>query len=102
VHSSEGVGSSTSGEAGGPTSSTGSEGEGSSTSDEAGSPTVVSTQREPEFRGSQPSGSSREEQPPRTVQRKLDFRGSQQAQREHHSSRGSLHSGTGGREESSK
>jgi hypothetical protein len=57
---------------------------------------------EPEFRGSQPSGSSGEEQPPRTVQRKLDFRGSQQAQREHHSSRGSLPSGTGGREESSK
>jgi hypothetical protein len=63
---------------------------------------VVQAQREPEFRGSQPSGSSREEQPPRTVQRKLDFRGSQQAQREHHSSRGSLPSGTGGREESSK
>jgi hypothetical protein len=45
-------------------------------------PPVVSTQREPEFRGSQPSGSSREEQPPRTIQRRLDFRGGQQVQRE--------------------
>jgi hypothetical protein len=32
----------------------------------------------------------------------LDFKGSHTTQRENHSSRGSLHSGTGGREESSK
>jgi hypothetical protein len=79
---SKGVGISTSGEAGGPTSSTGSEGEGSSTSDEEGSPTSSVDQREPEFRGSQPSRSSREEKPPRIVQRRLDFRGGQQVQRE--------------------
>jgi hypothetical protein len=45
-------------------------------------PLVVPAQREPELRGSQPSGSSREEQPPRTIQRRLDFRGGQQVQRE--------------------
>jgi hypothetical protein len=53
-------------------------------------PPMVQAQKEPDFRGSKPLGSSREEQPPKTVQRKLDFRGSQQTQREHHSSRGSL------------
>jgi hypothetical protein len=35
------------------------------------SPTVPS-QREPKFRGSQPSGSRREEKPPRTMQRTMD------------------------------
>jgi len=39
-------------------------------------PPMVPTQREPEFRGREPSRSSREEQPPRTIQMKLDFRGS--------------------------
>jgi hypothetical protein len=35
-------------------------------------PPVVQAQREPEFRGSQPSGSRREEKPPRTMQRIMD------------------------------
>jgi hypothetical protein len=65
-------------------------------------PPVVQAQKGPEFKGNQPSGSIREEQSPRIVLRKLDFRGSQQAQREHHSSNESLPSGTDGREESSK
>jgi hypothetical protein len=34
-------------------------------------------------RGSQPSDFDREEQPPRTVHKRSDFRGSQQVQREH-------------------
>jgi hypothetical protein len=93
-------------------------------------PPVVQAQREPEFRGSQPSGSRREEKPPRTMQRIMDreqmapevvqtqressFRGacgsqsepdlreSQLAQRERWSSRGSSPSGSVGRETSSR
>ena len=63
---------------------------------------MVLAQREPKFIGIQPSGSSKEKKPPMNVQRKLDFRGSQQDQREHHLSRGNLPSGTRGRDESSK
>jgi hypothetical protein len=53
-------------------------------------PKVVQTQREPDFRGSQ------------QIQREFDFRGSQQAQRESQPFRGSLPSGSDGREASSK
>jgi hypothetical protein len=42
----------------------------------------VLTRRNLGFRGSQPLGSSREEQPPRTIHRTLDFRGGQCVQRE--------------------
>jgi hypothetical protein len=88
-------------------------------------PPVVQAQRDPEFRGSHPSGSSGEEKPPRTVQRTVDreqvalrlcrlrgslrgsldsegFRGSQEAQRESQSLSGSQPSGPYGREASSK
>jgi hypothetical protein len=53
-----------------------------STSGEAGGPTKYQLRKEPEFRGSQPSRSSREEQPPRIVHRRSNFRGGQQVQRE--------------------
>jgi hypothetical protein len=65
-------------------------------------PKVVQTQRESDFRGSHPSGFGGKEEPSKSVKRKLDFRGSIQAQRESQSSRGSQPSGSGGREESSK
>jgi hypothetical protein len=53
-------------------------------------PEVVQTQREPDFRGSQ------------QIQREFDLRGSQWAQRESQPFRGSLPSGSNGREASSK
>jgi hypothetical protein len=93
-------------------------------------PPVAQVQREPEFRGRRPSGSRREEQPPRTMQRTVDreqtapevvqtqresgfrwsmrsqsepsLRESQLAQRERWSSRGSSPSGSDGRETSSR
>jgi hypothetical protein len=65
-------------------------------------PKAVLDYRESDLRGSQTSGSDGEEQPPKIVERNLDFNGSQKSQREHHSFRGSLLSGVGGREEYSK
>jgi hypothetical protein len=43
---------------------------------------VIQTQRESDFRGSQPSRLCEEEQPPKIVKKKLDLRGSMQTQRE--------------------